>query len=1423
MGYIKQLKDNDLVGGTTLENIYPITATSAVYGPDGRSLDQILTRIASGQDGGSSSGGGTSSSTDKIENIIIFGKGPLQPQQAWIDSIRSTRGIPSGWTATSNVPVGKDEYVYMATGKKVNNNFVTVEDNYYWSYPLRITNAPGDSSTSSTGADGSNINMVYYRTNTKVTNPAAITPTFGVSSIESITNKDWGLSPTGTLISNATTEAWRDHPLGIDKDHKYEYISVNVTKPNASGTAQEWQGYSSPALWSNWGEAGTDGDGVEYIFCLWPHYLQDTATSQIISKRTAGPNSSTSDPEADDFIPTNPKAVDTLAGYNWSDNPLPVTEADPYQYVSIRKRTWNEHDKASHWGEFSDPVLWSRYGRDGVATEYVLSSNNDQVVIDDNIHSNTSEALNADFVLMKNGEAVSAGVYYKINTDSTIIPQAGGNCWTPTINKSTGKLSYTIASSVSKVTEDIYKTAVDAYIQDSVNGTEIFDGAKYRKVASRLQIIQVKDFSAGEVYKLVVTPQALKVDPGTNRPLAVPVWNVKVLKIASDDITEISVALDNPEASLSTYGLSLECVSGAQGTSSKIPLQSLSDGTKTYDYEYFTFNLFYKPPSGTKLRVDTETINIFKDGLNGEGTYNVQLQNNAIILDDDINDSLSISEYNSKVLALASTLDYKLFKGDELVPGYKVTVDGSSSVLPTNFEVSPPTPTSTYLIYTGTSKKLTLGRYKLVLKFTSADDSKEYTKKSIDIIIDNITPDGTVFKLTIGNNFRVFTSEGEKVTTTKPVISVLAINKGVPETQNFKLDNNYTSSQCDLVVRGNGTYTPSGVTTSVNLDAPDYNVNGYTYNLYYKGTLVDSEDITCIKNGQDGDGKPGASGKSEYLTCNAASLLYSPSTNTFSPPTIIVSYMRTEDIGVNTGTFETKCDTSKQVTFKIGSSQGIVSSMQDLGTATSGSAFTIPNNKATPNSSQWFISATCENLSINIPISLEAPQGIEGCVVRQSRWKAGKYYRNDSALSEPADGEAARYIDVVWDGDNPNQLYMCKLSHESSASITLSNTSYWTPLESKAPFSTPLLITDNLVFKTGQGNNLYLMNENGDILGGLMSGEKNRENIRIFAGTSIATSSSNDDVSQDTADLNTAPFRVYDSGRLVATNAVIAGTINANNGQFNGDVNAQSFTAATVNSKMKVQITNDSFEFIGDAGGGKGTIPLAYFSYGVDPEAGANKPTVLLYIWDGTNNTYRVINLADMVKSSSEKSEYIGQLFTSSNMTFTDALDPANGQSLIKTGNTYTAGSYTTTTNPSYLIIPRQNLIVQTYKASDSSPYQFYGCSGWEVQKVVLSGGVLTVEKYAYIVKGRIEYKESTNSINIDDTTYSIYYYDPALASEDRKYFSKGNDIPRILNSGVPVLTYKYTQTWFSWVVSVLDNDGTRQYPSSLEGNPFKS
>lgn len=174
-----------------------------------------------------------------------------------------------------------------------------------WSTPIRITGLNGEN-----GADGTDIEFIYLRnTGDTPSKPASV-------------NKD-DYVPSG----------WTDSPSGITATYQYEWVCVR-TKPSGSGT---WSAYSTPVIWAKWGDKGTDGDGMEYIFQRTE--VETAPSTPLIFSPNAG------------FVPSG--WTDEPSG--WTDEPSGVSADYPFEWVSVRHKTNGK------WGAFSKPTLWNNY------------------------------------------------------------------------------------------------------------------------------------------------------------------------------------------------------------------------------------------------------------------------------------------------------------------------------------------------------------------------------------------------------------------------------------------------------------------------------------------------------------------------------------------------------------------------------------------------------------------------------------------------------------------------------------------------------------------------------------------------------------------------------------------------------------------------------------------------------------------------------------------------------------------------------------------------------------------------------------------------------------------------------------------------------------------------------------------------------
>lgn len=199
----------------------------------------------------------------------------------------------SVWSLKPPTPTsGKFVYMSQAMLNARTNTFGT------WSTPIRITGLNGEN-----GADGTDIEFIYLRN-----------------------TGDTPSKPTSENKDDYVPSGWTDSPSGITATYQYEWVCVR-TKTSGSGT---WSAFSTPVIWAKWGDKGTDGDGMEYIFQRTE--VETAPGTPLIFSPNAG------------FVPSG-----------WTDEPSGVSADYPFEWVSMRKKT------NGVWGGFSKPTLWNNY------------------------------------------------------------------------------------------------------------------------------------------------------------------------------------------------------------------------------------------------------------------------------------------------------------------------------------------------------------------------------------------------------------------------------------------------------------------------------------------------------------------------------------------------------------------------------------------------------------------------------------------------------------------------------------------------------------------------------------------------------------------------------------------------------------------------------------------------------------------------------------------------------------------------------------------------------------------------------------------------------------------------------------------------------------------------------------------------------
>ena len=265
---------------------------------------------------------------------------PTKPQS-------QTQGewIPTGWSDDPLAPTVNMQYCYCSTIKKIGGSWADTFDTLgLWSRYSK---------------DGSN----------------GDTPMQAFQWNQSATVAPSPLPSGGTLGSWSATAPNR--PSGDGEYFLWMTQTVKHISVNGTVTYDTW---SDPVRISgNNGTNGEDGTDYEYIYILkTTQYTFPTnekpaniSTGEVSPGGHAASGSET-DKQLDDWVPNG-----------WWDNPQGIDSTNKFEYMSLRVKPKG----SDTWGAFSDPFIWSHWGRngmDGDGTEYVFirTKNNVPPVMD---------------------------------------------------------------------------------------------------------------------------------------------------------------------------------------------------------------------------------------------------------------------------------------------------------------------------------------------------------------------------------------------------------------------------------------------------------------------------------------------------------------------------------------------------------------------------------------------------------------------------------------------------------------------------------------------------------------------------------------------------------------------------------------------------------------------------------------------------------------------------------------------------------------------------------------------------------------------------------------------------------------------------------------------------------------------------------
>ena len=229
---------------------------------------------------------------------------PAAPSGGTWDFMTNKFTAPDGWSVDApnndNGYIWQSQAVFSSTGGQIQA----------WTQPFRLNAKDGGA-----GADSYTIEYVYKLTK-------------DITDIPDVPDNDYD--------TDDYTGSWEDNPQGISEEMKAEWVCSRLRQENG-----KWGDWIGPTLWSVWGSAGKDGDGVQYVF-------KRTKTNEAPAAITG--NYDNENPN--EWVPED---------QGWTDDPMGVDEKNPFEWVSQRK--FDGVNKV--WKEWSAPKLWASWGKKG--------------------------------------------------------------------------------------------------------------------------------------------------------------------------------------------------------------------------------------------------------------------------------------------------------------------------------------------------------------------------------------------------------------------------------------------------------------------------------------------------------------------------------------------------------------------------------------------------------------------------------------------------------------------------------------------------------------------------------------------------------------------------------------------------------------------------------------------------------------------------------------------------------------------------------------------------------------------------------------------------------------------------------------------------------------------------------------------------
>ena len=500
------------------------------------------------------------------------------------------------------------------------------------------------------------------------TNPVCITGKDGEAGTD-ITGKEqiYKTAGEGETVSkpdnNPDTDdyvpsGWTDNPQGVSATVPCEWTCVRIKNTETN----KWGDWTEPVLWAHYGHNGTDGDGVEYIFWAgsseqaYPASEPNSWYTDEQSKNNEYDSNGqySEEDNSDEYYNSKyyNKREFIKANTGWQDNPIDLSTSNygpgSKQYVSIRKRRNDSNEQSSeakdaYWHQYSEPALWSYYAQDGDAGKGVsLNLDNGTMAV----------SLNSDGTNQTFDQTCTARFY---NGTSTI---SISSITCEIFNASGIKVETDAGLTVSATPNSIDPNCKDINVHIDNNKLSFNNGGYTIKVAAKAQVtgeettryatIQLIGVNFGEdgvSYRLNLSSTVVKVSRGERYPSTIDVRlcktrgadSIQLIPVSqittTDSRWKFKYSIDNKQEEI----LSVDTINSS--------LISRAENTIRVELDF------------NNMLVDTETIVIVKDGINGI-SYSIDTKSDNVIgkySGDDISYSGKVEFYVTKIISNVSS------------------------------------------------------------------------------------------------------------------------------------------------------------------------------------------------------------------------------------------------------------------------------------------------------------------------------------------------------------------------------------------------------------------------------------------------------------------------------------------------------------------------------------------------------------------------------------------------------------------------------------------------------------------------------------------------------------------------------------------------------------------------------------------------